>query len=119
MIGERPPANDMEYGWIWAAAGYDDAGFGEGDEMLGVRSRLYNPGTAPDFYRPGKLTDNSNVSHYWSLHPGGGMWLFADGSVRFIPYTAATVVVGQTNGINITLMEALASRAGGEVFTLP
>jgi len=117
LVGERPPPNDLQYGWIWAAGGYDDAGFGEGDEMLGVRCRLINPGSAPDFYRPGSLNDPSNqhASHYWSLHPGGGMWLFADGSVRFIPYSAGTTTVTQINGINVSLMEALASRAGGEI----
>jgi prepilin-type N-terminal cleavage/methylation domain-containing protein/prepilin-type processing-associated H-X9-DG protein len=119
MVGERPSSNSLEYGWIWAAAGYDECYFGEGDEVLGVRSRLYNPGTAPDYYRPGALYDptNQHVSHYWSLHQNGGMWLFADGSVKFINYSAGQQIVGQTNGINITLMEALASRDGGEAFS--
>jgi prepilin-type N-terminal cleavage/methylation domain-containing protein len=117
MVGERPPSNDMEFGWIWAAAGYDDAAYGEGDCVLGVRSRLYNASTPPDFYRPGALNDPNadHVDHYWSLHPGGGMWLLADGSVRFIRYTVANQVVTTVNGIQVTLMEALASRAGGEV----
>jgi prepilin-type N-terminal cleavage/methylation domain-containing protein/prepilin-type processing-associated H-X9-DG protein len=119
MVGERPSSNSLEYGWIWAAAGYDNCYFGEGDQVLGVRSRLYNPGTAPDYYRPGALNDPSNqhVSHYWSLHPNGGMWLYADGSVKFVNYTAGTQIVGQKNGINITLLEALASRDGGEVIS--
>jgi prepilin-type processing-associated H-X9-DG protein len=37
------------------------------------------------------------------MHPGGGNWVFADGSVRFLPY--------QSNGI----LPALATRCGGEV----
>jgi prepilin-type N-terminal cleavage/methylation domain-containing protein/prepilin-type processing-associated H-X9-DG protein len=120
MVGERPSSNSLEYGWIWAAAGYDDVNWGEGDQVLGVRSRLYNPSTPPDYYRPGALNDpnNDHVDHYWSLHPGGGMWLFADGSVRFISYTAGTRVVTTISGIPVTLMEALASRNGGEVFSI-
>jgi prepilin-type N-terminal cleavage/methylation domain-containing protein/prepilin-type processing-associated H-X9-DG protein len=122
MIGERPAATSLEYGWIWAAAGYDDAYFGEGDQALGVRSRLPNPSAAPDYYRPGTLQDTStifppeHVRHYWSLHTNGAMWLFADGSVKFINYSAGTQIIGQQNGINITLMEAYASRDGGETF---
>jgi len=122
MIGERPASKDLEYGWIWAAAGYDDAYFGEGDQALGVRSRLPNPSATPDYYRPGTLQDLStifppeHVRHYWSLHPQGAMWLFGDGSVKFINYSAGTQIVGQMSGINITMMEAYASRDGGEAF---
>jgi prepilin-type N-terminal cleavage/methylation domain-containing protein len=119
IVGERPPDDTREYGWIWAGAGFDQANFGEGDVVLGIRSRLFNPGTDPDYYRAGDLKDptHEHVDHYWSLHPGGAMWLLADGSVRFIPYSVATRVVGSTNGIQITFMEALASRNGGEVFS--
>ena len=93
--------------------------WGEGDQVLGVRSRLYNPGTEPDYYRPGALNDpqNDHVDHYWSLHPGGGMWLMGDGSVRFIAYAAGTRVVATISGIPVTLLEALASRNGGEVIS--
>lgn len=37
--------------------------------------------------------------------PGGGNWLFANGSVRFLPYRANR------------FLRALATRAGGEVVT--
>jgi prepilin-type N-terminal cleavage/methylation domain-containing protein/prepilin-type processing-associated H-X9-DG protein len=118
MVGERPAAMDTEYGWIWAAAGYDEANFGEGDQALGVRSRLYNPNTPPDYFRYGQLTDpnNTHVSHYWSLHTNGAMWLFGDGSVKFINYNAGTTIVTQISGVNVTLMECYASRNGGETF---
>jgi len=42
----------------------------------------------------------------------------ADGSVRFIAYAAGTTVATQVNGINVTLLECMASIAGGEVFNL-
>lgn len=49
--------------------------------------------------------------HFWAMHPGGGNWAFVDGSVRFIGYTAA----GPENMTNPTVLQRLATRAGGEV----
>ncbi len=120
MVGERPPSNDLQYGWQWAGAGYDDGAFGAGDVVLGVRERLTSPGAAPDYYRPGNLNDPSHYSHFWSMHTGGGLWLLADGSVQFITYSAGTAVAGTYNGIaNVTVLEALSSRADGEAVNLP
>lgn len=116
MIGERPPDHTTEYGWMWVAWGYDGFGFGAGDCLLGVRERIPTMTTAPGLYRPGSPTNPSDWNHYWSLHPGGGMWLMGDGSVRFIPYGTGSAVVTTINGINVTMLEALASRDGGEVF---
>jgi prepilin-type processing-associated H-X9-DG protein len=45
--------------------------------------------------------------HYWSPHPGGANFAFADGSVRFITYGAAEI------------LPKLATRAGGEAVSLP
>jgi prepilin-type N-terminal cleavage/methylation domain-containing protein/prepilin-type processing-associated H-X9-DG protein len=42
-------------------------------------------------------------NHFWSRHPGGGNWLFADGSVHFLSYNIGTAV-----------QAALATKAGGE-----
>jgi prepilin-type processing-associated H-X9-DG protein len=44
--------------------------------------------------------------HFWSLHPGGANFAFADGSVRFLSYSAEPI------------LPALATRAGGEVVGL-
>jgi prepilin-type processing-associated H-X9-DG protein len=41
------------------------------------------------------------------MHTGGANFLFADGSVKFLPYSAAP------------LLPALATRNGGEVAPLP
>jgi prepilin-type processing-associated H-X9-DG protein len=49
------------------------------------------------------------------LHPNGGNWLFADGSARFITYGAGT----EPHSSGGTLLEALASRSGGEVASPP
>ena len=45
--------------------------------------------------------------HFWSLHPGGANFAFADGSVRFLSYSADSV------------MPALSTRAGGETVVVP
>jgi len=113
LVGERPPSNDLYYGWMWAGSG-DAPYYGTTDVVLGVREGTGGaPNTARDYYRPGKLNDPQNLEryHYWSLHPNGGNWLFADGGVRYITYAAGT----QTIANGVTILEALASRAGGEV----
>jgi prepilin-type N-terminal cleavage/methylation domain-containing protein len=40
--------------------------------------------------------------HFWSAHPGGALFCFSDGGVRFVPYSAASV------------LKKLGTRAGGE-----
>ena len=97
LLGERPPSSDLDWGW-WAWSAYDSA--------LAVtenRSFLYPNCPKPSGYSPGKLNDPCAAHHFWSLHDGGGQWLFADGSVSFIRYSGASI------------MPALSTRAGGEV----
>ncbi len=51
----------------------------------------------------------SGLAHgdqYWSMHPGGANFLFADGSVRFIK-----------EFVGFGIFQALATRAGGEVLS--
>ncbi len=120
LVGERPPSNTLVYGWLWAGSG-DFPYYGTADVALGVHERPDLPTNAPDFYRPGDLNDPQDLHryHFWSLHTGGGMWLMADGSVRFITYSAGTATVTLPNSTTTTtVMGALASRSGGEVATL-
>jgi prepilin-type N-terminal cleavage/methylation domain-containing protein/prepilin-type processing-associated H-X9-DG protein len=131
MVGEKPPSNNLVYGW-WVAGSGEDLGFGVTDVCLGVRERTpsvtttsaINPNLPPNVYRPGKLDDviEEHRWHYWSLHTGGANWIMADGSVQFITYSVGTQIIGKggpMNTIDITLLEGLASRSGGEVVTLP
>ncbi len=118
LVGERPPAENLYYGWMWAGWG-EPPYFGAADVVLGVRERAESPAAAPDFFRPGQVSDPNDEHryHFWSLHTGGANWLVSDGSVRFITYSAGTQNVAVVNGINVSLLEALASRAGGEVLS--
>jgi prepilin-type processing-associated H-X9-DG protein len=55
----------------------------------------------------GSLNKECDLFQFWSYHHGGANFVYADGSVHFLAYGADTV------------MAALATRAGGEVATLP
>jgi prepilin-type N-terminal cleavage/methylation domain-containing protein/prepilin-type processing-associated H-X9-DG protein len=124
MVGERPASSDLAYGWWFAGAGQGDRD-GSTDIILGTNE--YNiivcpgphppqigtwesrggpppPGTETAFFHAGRsnLSDICDMLHYWSLHIGGANFLFADGSVHFLPYQAAPI------------LPQLATRAGGE-----
>ena len=124
LIGERTASADLNYGWQWAGAG--DNVQGETDVVLGVHERIAVAwGDDPnnyetDFYRPGTVNDPGNLHrfHFWSSHPGGGMWAFADGSVHFLVYTLDRGNNG-SNGYDPTILEMLATRSGGEPASKP
>jgi prepilin-type N-terminal cleavage/methylation domain-containing protein/prepilin-type processing-associated H-X9-DG protein len=96
MLGERPPSADLSFGW-WSYSDYDN--------LLATQNfiNIYPNCPTPGVYGPGKITNNCDSNHFWSLHTGGGNWLFGDGSVHFLPYSAAALTV------------PLATRSGGEV----
>jgi len=69
------------------------------------RSTVDNsPCPLPALYGPGSVNDSCSVNHFWSNHVNGANFVFADGSVRFVPYSARSVMV------------KLCTRSGGEVF---
>jgi len=109
-IGERPPSKDLILGWWYAGWGQDKDG--EGDMLLGVRTRvnsIYGSGCpdGPNDFKPGSFDNQCDAFHFWSPHSGGANFLLADGSVRFIRYSANSI------------MPTLASRAGGEAESVP
>lgn len=110
MVGERPPPDSLQAGW-WYPRTYaysnPERGPNNGIHLGGV---LPTADIACDgikgTFGPGRLSNPCDRFHLWSLHLGGANFLMADGSVRYLPYTSAAVVV------------ALASQAGGEVVDL-
>jgi prepilin-type processing-associated H-X9-DG protein/prepilin-type N-terminal cleavage/methylation domain-containing protein len=108
-IGERPPSPDYWYGWWYTSpvAGQQGA-----FTVMGVRERVAPYGyltacrTIPVAFQPGRINSQCDTLHFWSLHSGGANFAFADGSVRFLPYSANDI------------LPALATRAGGEVVAL-
>jgi prepilin-type processing-associated H-X9-DG protein len=111
LAGERPPSTDFQFGWWYAGAGQRSTGSAE--MLMGVYEQNVQPVTvgscAPGSYpfSPGDFGNQCDMFHFWSPHSGGAHFLFADGTVRFIQYSAAPI------------MPALASRAGGESVELP
>jgi prepilin-type N-terminal cleavage/methylation domain-containing protein/prepilin-type processing-associated H-X9-DG protein len=111
LAGERPPSADFWYGWWYA--GFGQAGTGSADMLLGARERNFGgPYIAtcprgPYHFQAGRVDEQCDLFHFWSLHSGGAHFLFADGSVHFLSYQADAV------------LPALATRAGGEVVELP
>jgi prepilin-type processing-associated H-X9-DG protein/prepilin-type N-terminal cleavage/methylation domain-containing protein len=108
MVGERPPG----FFWPYPGRWYGGLGpWGTADAYLGVRQLLavpnyYGCDVGPYHFVAGSRNDPCALNHFWSLHPGGANFLFADGSVRFLGYAADGV------------LPALATRAGGEVISI-
>jgi prepilin-type processing-associated H-X9-DG protein/prepilin-type N-terminal cleavage/methylation domain-containing protein len=112
MVGERPPSADLWEGWWYAGYGCDGAGradmvLGTRDSSSGCQWSLTDCSTKPAGFTRGSISNNCDALHFWSLHPGGANFAFADGSVRFLSYSADSI------------MAALATRADGEVVNLP
>jgi prepilin-type N-terminal cleavage/methylation domain-containing protein/prepilin-type processing-associated H-X9-DG protein len=116
MLGERPPSTSLWYGWWFAGAGYWDGTptDGTGDVILGTDDPNYTNSLgafgvscAPEkrHFQPGKVSDDCDQCHFWSLHSGGGNFALADGSVRFLTYSARP------------LLPAYGTRSGGEIAT--
>jgi prepilin-type processing-associated H-X9-DG protein len=112
MIGERPPSSTGWWGW-WAGGMGDWPFMGTCDVILGVAERQYMPNdpfgnpSVPESFRPGALDDpeDGHRWHFWSLHPNGAHFLFADGSVKFIRYESRDI------------LKSLATYNGGEIIS--
>lgn len=103
LIGERPPSADYVFGWWYAGWGQKQTGSLE--SVLGARERneYYSECPSGPFdFGPAGWNDLCDTFHFWSRHRGGCNFAFGDGSVRFLSYSASSV------------LPALATRAGGE-----
>jgi prepilin-type N-terminal cleavage/methylation domain-containing protein/prepilin-type processing-associated H-X9-DG protein len=120
MVGERPPDQDLIYGWWFAGAGFDGqvapkTGSGTGDVVLGADEEKYYAAIVqlyPDANCPtipkvglqaGTITSACDYAHFWSLHAGGANFVLGDGSVRFLSYSLAPAT-----------FQALCTRNAGE-----
>ncbi len=112
MVGERPPPDTLQAGGWYArlapANGYWGQRYGP-DEDMSVPEPLIPgetcTGTFP--FGPGAVNNPCDRYHFWSLHTSGSHFLFADGSTRFMRYSARDI------------LPALASRSGGEIIEVP
>jgi prepilin-type N-terminal cleavage/methylation domain-containing protein/prepilin-type processing-associated H-X9-DG protein len=112
MVAEHPPSPTLIMGW-WDSNSPTDSLVGAAETQLAFAQYRDDANQLqhcpnPESFRPGALfpaqaANNCHFNHIWSCHPGGGNFLFVDGGVRFLPYSASAVV------------PSLATRAGGEV----
>jgi prepilin-type processing-associated H-X9-DG protein len=113
LAGERPPSESLLWGWWFADAGVSNNG--DAGIVLGTREineQISGQATdqcarGPYKFVAGDVRNECDAFHFWSLHSGGANFLFIDGSVHFLGYSADN------------LLPALATRAGGEVVALP
>jgi prepilin-type processing-associated H-X9-DG protein len=126
LAGERPPGYNMVFGWWYNGTGQWDFSTGTsiprftgscavilGLAEINIRG---NANSSPELllcpngpyaFSPGTIRNPCDQFHFWSLHSGGSNFLLCDGSVRFVNYSAADVLV------------QMATRAGGEPVALP
>jgi prepilin-type N-terminal cleavage/methylation domain-containing protein/prepilin-type processing-associated H-X9-DG protein len=116
LVGERPPNRGLDWGWCYACTfGQDHEG--TLDATLGVNEvNLQQSGVpetdacppGPYRFSAGRIDNPCDAFHFYSPHPGGANFLFADGSVHFLSY-----------GIDNTTLRALATMSGGEPVSPP
>ena len=103
MIGERPPSQDLYYGWWFAGAGWD--GSGTGDVVLGAGDTAYASaiGCSPALvgFRPGIVKNNCDQVHFWSHHSNGGNFALGDASVRWLSYSISPAVFAASCSRNL------------------
>jgi prepilin-type N-terminal cleavage/methylation domain-containing protein/prepilin-type processing-associated H-X9-DG protein len=107
-VGERPaypnlPGPGFCGAWVYSEM---DSALGLPNTRQWCATKDQGGASCPggnQWFQPGKPGNYCDANHFWSKHPGGGNWLFCDGSVRFLSYNIGTGV-----------QAALATKAGGE-----
>jgi type II secretory pathway pseudopilin PulG len=117
LVGERPPSEDLIFGWWFAGSGQYSVELGiytgSSDVVLGVNelNEIYATSVCPEgpyLFKPGDLNNNCDQFHFWSLHLRGANFMFVDASVHFLSYAVGPGV-----------LPAMATRAGGEMVEVP
>jgi prepilin-type N-terminal cleavage/methylation domain-containing protein/prepilin-type processing-associated H-X9-DG protein len=115
LLGERPPTEGGYWGWLynfdwdtqmWMQA---SASLGRDESTSGPQGVPANTDCGTQTYSaplPPADQNYCNTNKFWSYHTNGANFLRADGSVKFYPYSTAS-----------TVMLAMTTRAGGEVFS--
>jgi prepilin-type N-terminal cleavage/methylation domain-containing protein/prepilin-type processing-associated H-X9-DG protein len=113
LLGEQPfeTGTNANVVNLWNS-GNNDAIMGVANtsklrETQTATARFQQDGGPPcpsvSYFGPGDLDNKCHFNHLWSFHTGGANFVFADGSVRFLPYSASQILI------------PLATREGGEV----
>ncbi len=109
MVGERPPPGSFQAGQWYSRISHGQFPGPNGFMMIPQSLLFPQDPCQPSGsgFGPGRINNPCDRFHFWSLHPGGGNFLLADGSSRFCGYSAAEI------------MPALATRSAGEQVDLP
>jgi prepilin-type N-terminal cleavage/methylation domain-containing protein/prepilin-type processing-associated H-X9-DG protein len=95
MVGERPPPALGNAGRWYSRLLYGSVFPGPDGEMLIPQGLIFPEDTCSvsgKGFGPGRTSNPCDRFHFWSLHPGGANFLFADSSARYLPYAAAPVL---------------------------
>jgi prepilin-type N-terminal cleavage/methylation domain-containing protein len=107
LLGERPPGTDLFWGWWGETTGIDECTGVANQWAYYYQDQNGNPCPPPPYYfgmANGIPTNPCNFNQLWSGHTAGSNFALGDGSVRFMTYSASSI------------LPAMATRAGGEVF---
>lgn len=123
VIDNTENMDNLRFGNWFSAPGQRN---GSAGVVLGTREINYGSGISKlpwerdcpsgpyHFMPPGQIRDATgairqecDMFHFWSWHPGGANFLYADGSVHFLPYTVDSI------------LPAMGTRSRGEVVTPP
>jgi prepilin-type N-terminal cleavage/methylation domain-containing protein len=113
LLAERPPPADGQWGW-WDSpcCTWDTISSARGDTSL-YSSGINGNCPRPAIYRLGSVDDNCAFNAVWGNHVQGANFSMGDASVRTISFPT-----GNRAASTLTVLEALASRSGGEVVSL-
>lgn len=112
LVGERPASSDRYFG-RWNMTDFDTVMANPNMEFSVIATDASgNPCPSPGYFRGDDPRNPCAATHFWSMHPGGGLWLFGDGSVTFRDYSAATTVLPEMASIDGTVPPA-------DVYTTP